>query len=305
MADPALHFAVRNVTYTPTLSGYQVVCYSNNPVHLWLRWTVTPPQKHVNAKIVRGAPVGTYIDQCFVVFTDVEQNEPGNTYTHTFTLDPWPYCETRWFYFWGKVSGVTSPSASCIFQYHSTALVLYCYNLPADTNNSAPSGCTYISFPFKPCKTYTITHWKTHIREALGWTPQNTMEITLLAADNTGKPLSIIGYGVKTGIVLPPYPQWFEIDFPISPTPVIAGGQYAIAWRFTTDLKFYGARRLYQDGGHSGSCLWTLPPGQGFYYTACGVDPQNYCLPPPGPAGWLVHVGGGRMYYNAYGIPPA
>ena len=120
MANPALYFAVRNVTFTPTVTGYLVTCYTNNPAHLFLRWTATTPQKHINTRVVRGAPVGTYIDQCFVVYTDVEQNEPGDTWTHTFTLDNWLYCQTRWFYFWGTVSGEVSPSASCIFKHHST-----------------------------------------------------------------------------------------------------------------------------------------------------------------------------------------
>ena len=76
--NPALHFAVRNVTFAPLITGYTVTCYTNNPAHLYLRWTTVVPQKHVHAKIVRGAQVGTYIDQCFVVYNDVEQNEPGD-----------------------------------------------------------------------------------------------------------------------------------------------------------------------------------------------------------------------------------
>lgn len=113
-----LHFVVRDLTYTDIVTGYLVTCYTNNPCHLWLRYTTTIPQKHVHTKMVRGAPVGTYIDQCFVVWTDVEQNEAGDTYAHTFTLDPWPSCQRRWFYFWGTVGGVLSPSASAIFTKH-------------------------------------------------------------------------------------------------------------------------------------------------------------------------------------------
>jgi hypothetical protein len=115
-----LHFVVRNVTYTNTLSGVSITCYTNNPCHLWLRWTNVVPQKHINPVIVRGAPLGTFIDQCFVVYTDLEQNEAGDTSTHTFTCEPWPTCETRWFYFWGTVNGVLSPSRSAIFSYHRT-----------------------------------------------------------------------------------------------------------------------------------------------------------------------------------------
>jgi hypothetical protein len=116
MVEPYLmHFVVRKVTFTTTATGYIVTSYTNYPVHLWKRETTTVPQKHINPVIVRGAPVGTFIDQCFVVFTDIEQQEPGDTTTHTFIQEPWPACQTRWFYFWGTVGGVLSPSASAIF----------------------------------------------------------------------------------------------------------------------------------------------------------------------------------------------
>jgi hypothetical protein len=113
-----LHFVVRKLTFAYTLTTYTATCYTNNPCHLWLRWTSTTPQKHVNPVVVRGAPVGTFIDQCFVVYTDIEQNEAGDTFTHTFNLNAWPQCVPIWLYFWGTVGGVLSPSRSAIFQAH-------------------------------------------------------------------------------------------------------------------------------------------------------------------------------------------
>ena len=119
MTTPQLfRFGVLELDYILTGDGYLITCRTNNPVHLWLRWTTTVPQKHIHARIVRGAQVGTYIDQCFVVYTDVEQEEPGDTLIHTFIVEPWPHCETRWFYLWGTIAGETSPSASAIFKKH-------------------------------------------------------------------------------------------------------------------------------------------------------------------------------------------
>jgi len=134
MVSPQLmHFVVRSLTSTYTPAGVLVTCYTNYPCHLWMRWTAIIPQKHVNTKMVRGAPIGTYIDQCFVVYKDLEQNEPGDTSTHTFTAEPWPGCETRWFYFWGTVQSVLSPSASAIFSYHREIL----YKLYSDPGSGA------------------------------------------------------------------------------------------------------------------------------------------------------------------------
>lgn len=120
------HFVVRAFTCTFTPTGILVTCYTNNPCHLWLRWTNIIPQKHVNTTMVRGAPIGSYIDQCFVVYHDLEQNEAGDTILHTFTAEPWPSCETRWFYFWGNVNSIKSPSASALFSHHRHyALAIY------------------------------------------------------------------------------------------------------------------------------------------------------------------------------------
>jgi hypothetical protein len=55
---------------------------------------------------------------CFTAFFDVEQQEAGDTLTHTFTVSPWYACETRYFYFHGEVSGVPSPSTTPIIARH-------------------------------------------------------------------------------------------------------------------------------------------------------------------------------------------
>ena len=304
MTDPQLlHFVIRKVTFTPTLTGYTITCYSNYPVHCYLRYTTIEPEKHIKAREVRGAPVGTYIDQCFVVYQDIEQNEPGDTYTHTFTLEPLPYCTRIWFYIWGTAAGELSPSASAIFEHHSAIATPYCGNDPANIGYKSSTGCNYISFPFKPCRSYTITHWKTHLRRNFTSTPQNTFEITLWTADNTGMPISQIGYGYKSGIVLPPWPDWLDIDFDITPTHVELGGQYAAAWRLSNNFHLTQGWFLQQDSGINHTCAWSLPPGQGFYYCPCGWFYPSMLCKDPCPAGWLVHAGGGVQHYLALGYP--
>lgn len=45
-------------------------------------------------------PWGAYF--CFVSWLSVEQLEPGDTTTHTFTIIPWIFCQTKWFVFRGE-----------------------------------------------------------------------------------------------------------------------------------------------------------------------------------------------------------
>jgi hypothetical protein len=300
-AAAIMHFVVRNLEYSPILVGYTVTCYSNHYVHLWLRWTDVEPQKHIKPRIVRGAQVGTYIDQCFVSFHDIEQNEPGDTFTHTFTVTDWPYCETRWFYFWGEIGGNKSPSASCLFEKHSTSLTRYCFNNPRNIGYKTSTGCNHLSYPFKPQSSYTIKHWKTHLRRNGADNPQNTFELCLWTADASGLPLALIGQGSKTGIVLPPWPNWLDIDFAVTDTPVTAGQMYAASYRLSENYQFITGKCLQQDQGFGGVCPHGLPPATGFYYCKPGYDPSGYCKPPPGVLGWYVHVGGGVQYFETFG----
>ena len=113
-----LHFAVLTIAYANSADGVIITVTTNNPCHLWLRISDHMPQKHLHAAASRGALVQTYIDQCFVAYTDIEQTEPGDTLVHTFEVTPWATCNTKWFYFWGTVAGDSSPSASPLFVYH-------------------------------------------------------------------------------------------------------------------------------------------------------------------------------------------
>ena len=56
---------------------------------------------------------------CFTVYQDIEQNEAGDTTTHTFNLNifnPVSYqFQAVHFYFWGEIADVKSPSETCLF----------------------------------------------------------------------------------------------------------------------------------------------------------------------------------------------
>ena len=81
-------------------------------------WTNQEPLKHPTTRILRGLTIPGATQYCFVVWEQNEQQEPGDTITHTFIKEPWPVCETRWFVFRGTIDGDKSNSISAIFTKH-------------------------------------------------------------------------------------------------------------------------------------------------------------------------------------------
>jgi len=83
-----------------------------------MRWSTNPPWIHHIPILQRGIFLHTDIKICFTVFDDNQQEEAGDTTIHTFIKEPWPVCETRWFYFHGTIAGQPTPSTSAIFKKH-------------------------------------------------------------------------------------------------------------------------------------------------------------------------------------------
>lgn len=121
MTDPRLrHFAVLEIVQTPTETGYQIVVTTNNPCHLVMRWINYEPNPHIKLTWDRGTLTSKQKVVATCWWHNNEQEEAGDTLIHTFIKEPWPVCETRWFFFWATVDGVVSPSTSAIFSKHRT-----------------------------------------------------------------------------------------------------------------------------------------------------------------------------------------
>lgn len=116
------NFAILDIAQTPIPGGISIVLTTNNPCHLTCYWTDKKPLRHYTTRTLRGltVPWGSYY--CFVAWHAVEQNEPGDTLLHTFDLNEWYYCQTRWFTFRGTVAGSESPSVGPIFEKHKLLL---------------------------------------------------------------------------------------------------------------------------------------------------------------------------------------
>ncbi len=111
------HWGLLDVQYTYLDDGYTIVATTDVPAHLFKRETTIPPRKHAKPSWVRGIALQGDIRFCFDVYTDFEQNEPGDTLTHTFTQTDWPVGQRRWFYFVGKIGGLETPSETAIFDF--------------------------------------------------------------------------------------------------------------------------------------------------------------------------------------------
>ncbi|MBA7705453.1 hypothetical protein ES703_114283 [subsurface metagenome] len=113
------HFSVRDVVFTPTETGVKVVVETDVPCRLICRQTSTVPQIHKKPVLRRGEWLADDVRFCFVVYTDHEQEEPGDTLIHTFIKPDWPPCTTKWLYFWATIDGEVCVSTSAIFKYHN------------------------------------------------------------------------------------------------------------------------------------------------------------------------------------------
>jgi len=115
------HWALLDLQYEYLDDGFKLTATTDVPCHLFCRMTKTPPRKHVLPAFRRGIYLQGDIRFCFVVYEDNEQEEAGDTLTHTFLKPGWPICETRWFYFVGSQNGTTSVSETAIFKFHFPA----------------------------------------------------------------------------------------------------------------------------------------------------------------------------------------
>ncbi len=121
------YFAVLTINYILTATGYKLVLTSDVPCHLYMRWSTLKPWAHKKAVTERGYTFMGDVRYCFDVYHDNEQDEPGDTLTHTFVKEPWPGCETRYFYFHGTIAGNPTPSTTGLFKKHRPVEANYPY----------------------------------------------------------------------------------------------------------------------------------------------------------------------------------
>ncbi|MBA7579921.1 hypothetical protein ES708_21802 [subsurface metagenome] len=95
------HFAVLDIAFIYTETSIIIECRTNNPCHLTLYYTDKQPVRHATSLVKRGValPWGAYF--CFVAWKSIEQQEAGDTLSHSFTIFDWSYCQSKWLCFRG------------------------------------------------------------------------------------------------------------------------------------------------------------------------------------------------------------
>jgi len=113
------HISFRDVDFHASTTGVRIVVTTDIPCHIYCRLSLKHPWIHKKPSYRRGMWLNDDVRFCFTVYEDNEQYEAGDTLIHTFWKPNWPYCTTKWCYFWGKVAGVECVSTSPIFKYHN------------------------------------------------------------------------------------------------------------------------------------------------------------------------------------------
>lgn len=115
---PVLRFHLLTINHYIWEGGFTVIITTNAACHLYLRYSDIFPRIHRKPVERRGLVMGWDARYCFTVYQHIEQNEAGDTWTHTYTWPGWEDCHTRYFYFWGTMGGQDMVSETPIFWLH-------------------------------------------------------------------------------------------------------------------------------------------------------------------------------------------
>lgn len=111
-------FSVRNLVQTPTYDGFSITAFTDVPCHLYCRTTAQEPRIHKEPSYRRGLWINDDVRFCFTVYDDLEQEEAEDTIEHSFIVEPWPVCYTKWFYLHGTIDALPSVSTSPYWGLH-------------------------------------------------------------------------------------------------------------------------------------------------------------------------------------------
>lgn len=160
--DYGVRWLIQDYAQTWLNATCQVTFNTDRPVHAWLRWTDQQPDMHLQSMERRGLRMWTEPYYCFTQHQEIEQEEAGDTTSHTFIWPDWYTCLWRWFLFWATADGVTTPTQWGIFKKH--------YVGPETVTLLVYANGTYTDIPFPTDKSI---HWSRVRAADTTWVPPN------------------------------------------------------------------------------------------------------------------------------------
>jgi hypothetical protein len=113
------NISFRDVQFWDGVTTVGITVVTDVPCHLICRLTSVEPQIHLKSGTRRGYNMIEDLRFCFVAFSDWEQSEIGETLYHYWSIPFWPFCTTKWCYFWGYRGGYVAVSTSPPFKHHN------------------------------------------------------------------------------------------------------------------------------------------------------------------------------------------
>jgi len=267
-----------SISQTQITGGFTIVLTTDIACHLFLYWTDKAPWVHRVSALHRGLTVPWDSYWCFVVWTLIDQDEPGDTLIHTYNWTGWQNCQTKYFRFHGTIGGNTSPSDSPIFHKH------YLYEAPPgpvlrdfynenDDDQAILRSDIGRGQTFTPSSSYNLSRFRLKLRRD-GLNTSGTLDVSLRAAAGN------LPSGPDLAICKLPWDEipdgtWEWIEFILdSSHPVVQGTQMALVafcptsggqgytWREdVTSPTYEGGQESYHQRGR-----WTAIASRDFMF---------------------------------------
>jgi len=244
-------WALLNLYQTDLEGGFTITTITDVACHQWLRHTLKPPWSHPKPVLRRGVFMQYDAQFCFVAYEDLEQNEPGDTFVHTFTWPGWVDCQTGYFYFWAVIDAWWSPSTSPIFSKHYTApppLVKVDYHeAPLDSYFGYSHGYFYAQ-SFTPEKNYELMRLSLPLKRS-NVAADGIWHIQIRTKDDWHPSETVLWETIMNVAAMPVHPDWAWFHFNVPALPLLKDIPYwIVCFRTNWTVRFFYPHILGDSG---------------------------------------------------------
>lgn len=252
-------------------SGWRLIGTTNKLCHLWCRFTTMPIRKHPRSHRVRGLMKEDDVYFCFTGYIGIEQEEAGDTYTHTWTLRDWPYNWDRQFYFLGTIDENPSPSTTGIFTKHFPPVPYRNEHLGPYTGYARCYLEQYRFHIFFPPKNYNCNHLGCFLskQDATGGdTYPDWAQLVLREAPAFNPCGSLVAARRISSWRIPVFPKFKWIDYPVGTNRLTIGKPYC--FYVTSEADLAGTNWILTGQASATECIMSPWKGQ-------VVTPEDPC----------------------------